>query len=114
MGRRPRSRARVTPAKRLQVMPWIASVFLHLGLVILGLMVTWSVIESSDREPLRPVIADFEAAAFMDLADPPLRETETSRPPAPTAPPLPPMPAIGIPLASLATSVPELMPAVDA
>ena len=52
---------------RRRIIPWLASIVLHVGLIVTALLVTWSVIQDSDRPPPRPIVADFRAHAFLPV-----------------------------------------------
>lgn len=50
------------------ILPWLISLALHLGLVMLGSLITWSVVLlSDDREPVL-ITADFDALSFDPVA----------------------------------------------
>ncbi|MCH2134017.1 MAG: VWA domain-containing protein [Phycisphaerales bacterium] len=63
---------------RHRVVPWLASILLHAGLIVIGLIVTWSVIRTESRRPPRPIVADFQATAFLPVDE--LPDVETTAP----------------------------------
>ena len=67
MGRRPSSLKQRRGGDRRRIIPWLASVVLHVGLVVTALLVTWSVIQTDDRPPPRPIVADFRAQVFLPV-----------------------------------------------
>ena len=97
MGRRPSPEEKRRGGDDRRIMPWLASVLLHVGLVAAALLVTWSVIQQPDRAPPRPIVADFRAHAFLPvdelpettLQSPDERPPEIVAPPAPVDPPAP-------------------------
>ncbi len=49
------------------VVPWVASAGLHAGLVLLGFVVTWTVISRDDEREPRLVVADFNELTYDPL-----------------------------------------------
>jgi hypothetical protein len=66
-------------AKR--IVPWIASMALHLGLIFTGFLVTWTVVRLGEEGEIRVVVAEFEQVQHepVTLLEPELRE-ETPTP----------------------------------
>jgi hypothetical protein len=50
-----------------RIVPWVASIGLHAGLIGLGFVITWTVVSLGDDEPPLLVIADFDALRFDPL-----------------------------------------------
>lgn len=48
--------------------PWLASLLLHAGMIVLGLLVTWTVSVVTDEEPAPVIVADFRALEYEPLA----------------------------------------------
>ena len=59
-----------TPTERTvkRVVPWVMSAAIHAGLILLGLLVTWTVVSlQQDEEPVL-IIADFDAMTYDPVA----------------------------------------------
>jgi hypothetical protein len=60
-----------------RVLPWVVSVVLHAGLIVLGLLLTWTVVLlRADEEPVL-VVADFDAMTYDPLTMLDLEQAET-------------------------------------
>lgn len=69
--------------------PWIVSAVLHIGLVALGLIVTWTVILTQEAEAPRKITADFNAVTYepvVEFQDTELESTLETAVPAPAVP----------------------------
>ena len=74
--------------------PWIVSAVLHVGLVVLGLIITWTVILVGETEAPRKIIADFTTMAYEPIVDFQVAELESTVETAVPAPAVPKLPAI--------------------
>ncbi|UCD74659.1 MAG: hypothetical protein JSV91_12825 [Phycisphaerales bacterium] len=59
-----------TPTERKvkRVVPWVASAAIHIGLIVLGLLVTWTVVVLQQEEEPVLIIADFDAMTYDPVA----------------------------------------------
>ncbi|MCH2149154.1 MAG: hypothetical protein MK095_06935 [Phycisphaerales bacterium] len=74
--------ARAFGARR--IVPWVTSIGVHLGLVAVGLVVTWSVIIAGERDAPERIVADFQMLEYR-----PIVETSVSTLEAVVATPMP-------------------------
>jgi len=74
--------------------PWVVSAVLHIGLIALGLIITWTVILAQEADPPRKIIADFNAVTYEPIVEFQETELETSLETAVPAPAVPRPPAI--------------------
>ncbi len=66
-----------------RIVPWVASVGLHAGLIGLGFLITWSVVSLADDEEPVLVTAEFDALTYDPLASleaEPLPDAEPTEP----------------------------------
>ena len=49
-----------------RIVPWVVSVGIHAGLIGLGFLVTWTVVNLGDEEPVL-VVAQFDALSYDPL-----------------------------------------------
>ncbi len=74
--------------------PWIVSAVLHIGLVVIGLLVTWTVILVQDMGPPPQVTADFDAMAYEPVVEFQVTELDSTTETTVPAPAVPQAPAI--------------------
>ena len=67
-----------------RIVPWVTSIGVHLGLVAIGLVVTWSVIIAGERDAPERIVADFQMLEYR-----PVVETSVSTLEAVVAAPMP-------------------------
>ncbi len=86
--------------------PWLTSLLVHAGLVVLGFLATWTVIAVRDEPPAPVIVADFESmtyAPLAELAEAPALADEPMELPVlePPPEPAPPAPADDLPALDL-------------
>lgn len=58
---------RATPSGVRRVVPWLVSIGVHVGLVVLGLAVTWTVLLVDERDGPERITADFEMLEYRPV-----------------------------------------------
>lgn len=77
-----------------QAAPWVVSVVLHVGLIAIGLLVTWTVILVQDAGPPPRVTADFDAMAYEPVVEFQVTELDATTETVVPAPAVPQAPAV--------------------
>lgn len=59
---------RHAPSAR-RIVPWVTSIAVHLGLVAIGLIVTWTVIVAGERDAPERIVADFQMLEYRPVVE---------------------------------------------
>ncbi len=72
--------ARDASGATTRIVPWVASVGLHAGLILLGFLISWTVMRVSDDEAPVRVTADFESLDYDPLVRLPAQSASFAEP----------------------------------